>query len=182
MHPTPHVALLYLSFTSVFTSHRTTHVRPTQAVLLGDKASAAARAAGPSATAALDTDVGAVLAGSEMPQLQVRRPGAPLPGQGQRMGWGNSAASLSVPTPLLMWSTPPPHPTPVPQACAIYILRVGVIEALTEGAQRRLLDRLAELLLARPGLSTPASIVALEGGCPTCEGMRTVQLPYGDGV
>ena len=40
---------------------------------------------------------------------------------------------------------------------------MGVIEALTEVAQRRLLDRLAELLLGRPGLSTPGAIVALEG-------------------
>jgi hypothetical protein len=49
------------------------------------------------------------------------------------------------------------------QACAIYVLRAGIIEALTEAAQRRLLARLADLLLDKPGLSTPAAVVALEG-------------------
>eukprot|EP00887_Chlorella_sp_A99_P005661 scaffold1.g5661.t1 len=52
---------------------------------------------------------------------------------------------------------------PRAQACVLYVLRVGVIEALGEGGQRALLDRLAAVLGAAPlGAHTPVGVVVLE--------------------
>ncbi|PRW58658.1 HEAT repeat-containing 5B isoform X2 [Chlorella sorokiniana] len=51
---------------------------------------------------------------------------------------------------------------PHAQACALYVLRVGVIEQLGEGGQRLLLDRLAGVLSAPLGQYTPVGIVTLE--------------------
>lgn len=48
------------------------------------------------------------------------------------------------------------------QACALYIMRVGGIEALGEQAQRALLSRLAAFLSTPAGLPVPAAIVGLE--------------------
>ncbi|GIL52578.1 hypothetical protein Vafri_8312 [Volvox africanus] len=46
------------------------------------------------------------------------------------------------------------------QACALYVMRRGIMSALTEAAQRKLLERLANTLDRR--LVTPAAVVALE--------------------
>ena len=54
-----------------------------------------------------------------------------------------------------------PAPVP-PQACVLYVLRVGVIEQLGEGGQRALLDRLRDVLGAPLGQFTPVGVVALE--------------------
>ncbi|KAF5832868.1 hypothetical protein DUNSADRAFT_11088 [Dunaliella salina] len=48
------------------------------------------------------------------------------------------------------------------QACALYILRSAVIEALTESSQKALLHQLVGLLV-RPGCAVPTAVVALEG-------------------
>lgn len=48
------------------------------------------------------------------------------------------------------------------QACALYIMRVGGIEALGEQAQRALLIRLAVFLSTPAGLPVPAAVVGLE--------------------
>ncbi len=48
------------------------------------------------------------------------------------------------------------------QACALYILRSAVIEALAEPGQKALLQQLVGLLM-RPGCAVPTAVVALEG-------------------
>lgn len=53
-------------------------------------------------------------------------------------------------------------PSTPPQACALYVMRVGVIEQLGEGGQRLLLDRLAGVLAAPLGQYTPVGVVTLE--------------------
>lgn len=48
------------------------------------------------------------------------------------------------------------------------MLRVGIIEALTEANQRKLLDKLT-FIVSRPGTAVPVAVVALEGECgPDC--------------
>ncbi len=48
------------------------------------------------------------------------------------------------------------------QASALLVLRRGVLQGLAEAGQRKLLERLANLLDKR--LVTPAAVVTLEGG------------------
>ncbi|GAX74410.1 hypothetical protein CEUSTIGMA_g1858.t1 [Chlamydomonas eustigma] len=49
-------------------------------------------------------------------------------------------------------------------ACALHVLRVGVLEVLNEAGQRQLMERLVELLSV-PGTAPAAVVVALEGIC-----------------
>lgn len=79
-----------------------------------------------------------------------------------------------------------PHPAspggelPALQACALYVLRRGVMCALAEAGQRKLLERLANTLDKR--LATPAAVVTLEGGAASYFGWIRVYLIVGYGV
>eukprot|EP00803_Ostreobium_quekettii_P010737 evm.model.scf_1340.1 EVM.evm.TU.scf_1340.1 scf_1340:1414-16767(-) len=52
---------------------------------------------------------------------------------------------------------------PVPQACVLYILRVGVFRRLSETGHRQLADRLGVLLASVVGKHVPVGVVGLEG-------------------
>ncbi len=64
-----------------------------------------------------------------------------------------------------------------PQACVLYVLRVGVIEQLGEVGQRLLLDRLLAVLSAPLGAHTPVAVVTLEALALLLE-VRPAIAPY----
>lgn len=93
----------------------------------------------------------------ERPHAQARALAGPLPLHAV-WGWLWQAAFKQAKHPC----QPTVLPHAPPQACVLYVLRVGVIEQLGEGGQRLLLDRLAAVLGAPLGQYTPVGVVTLE--------------------